>query len=54
MRERGLEMCERMLDSMPEWFPSNRMLADLAALRKQTARILAVIEERQTGYEPQA
>ncbi|MFV1961166.1 MAG: hypothetical protein ACC658_04970 [Acidimicrobiia bacterium] len=44
MRARCSEMCERMLDQMPESFPPNRMMADLDALKEQTARILEVVE----------
>jgi hypothetical protein len=46
MRERCAEMCDRMLDNMPESFPPNRMMADLEALKERTARILEVLEER--------
>ncbi len=45
MRERCSEMCEQMLSNMPESFPPNRMMADLEALKDQTARILEVLEE---------
>ena len=47
MRERCAEACERMLANMPESFPPNRMMADLEALKDQTARILNEVE-RQT------
>jgi len=47
MRERCSEMCDRMLASMPESFPPNRMMADLDALKEKTARILELLEERQ-------
>ncbi len=47
MRERCAEMCDRMLANMPESFPPNRMMADLEALKEQTARILEVLEERE-------
>ncbi len=47
MRERCSEMCDRMLANMPESFPPNRMMADLEALKEQTARILEVLEERE-------
>ncbi len=53
MRERCSEMCERMLATMPESFPPNRMMADLDALKEQTARILEVLEERQVADGPQ-
>ncbi len=53
MRERCSGMCERMLASMPESFPPNRMMADLDALKEQTARILEVLEERQAVEGPQ-
>ncbi len=51
MRERCSEMGERMLANMPESFPPNRMMADLEALKEQTARILEVLEERQGPQE---
>ena len=46
MRKRCSEMCDRMLDNMPESFPPNRMMADLEALKERTGRILEVLEER--------
>jgi hypothetical protein len=52
-RERCLEMCDRMLANMPESFPPNRMMADLKALKEQTARILEVLEERGEVEGPQ-
>ncbi len=45
MRERCSEMCDRMLANMPESFPPNRMMADLGALKEQTARILEALED---------
>ena len=53
MREHCSERCERMLAAMPESFPPNRMMADLDALKDQTARILEVLEERQAVDGPQ-
>jgi hypothetical protein len=53
MRERCSEMCERMLANMPESFPPNRMMADLEALKGQTARILEVLEEHENADGPQ-
>jgi hypothetical protein len=47
------EMCDRMLANMPESFPPNRMMADLEALKEQTARILEVLEERREADGPQ-
>ena len=47
MGERASEMCDRLLANMPESFPPNRMMADLDALKEQTARILEVLEERE-------
>lgn len=44
MRARCSEACERMLANMPESFPPNRMMADLEALKEQTARILNLVE----------
>jgi len=46
--ERCSEMCDRMLAKMPESFPPNRMMADLDSLKEETARILEVLEERQS------
>jgi hypothetical protein len=46
LRERCSEMCERMLNQMPESFLPNRILADLETLKEQTARILEVVERR--------
>ncbi len=51
MGERCSEMCDRMLANMPESFPPNRMMADLEALKEQTARILEVLEEREGHRE---
>jgi hypothetical protein len=47
MRARCAEVCDRMLADMPESFPPNRMMADLEAVKDQTARILDAVE-RQT------
>ena len=44
MRSRCAETCERMLASMPESFPPNRMMADLEALKVQTARIVELVD----------
>ena len=49
MRAKCSEMCDRMLANMPGSFPPNRIMADLAAVKEQTARILEVLEERQSG-----
>ena len=46
VRARCSEMCDRMLDQMPESFPPNRMMADLDELKKQTARILDLLERQ--------
>jgi len=46
VRARCSEMCERMLNQMPESFPPNRMMADLDDLKEQTARILDVLERQ--------
>ncbi len=53
MRERCSEMCDRMLANMPESFPPNRMMANLQALKEQTARILEVMEESEEVHGPQ-
>ncbi len=44
MRAKCSEMCDRMLDQMPESFPPNRMMSDLESLKEQTTRILEVLE----------
>ena len=44
VRARCSQACERMLANMPESFPPNRMLADLAALKEQTARLVDMME----------
>jgi len=53
MRTRCSEMCDRMLADMPDSFPPNRMLADLAAIREQTARMLEVLQAGHGENEPQ-
>lgn len=53
MRERCSEMSERMLANMSESVPSNRMMANLDALKERTARTLQVLEERQAVAESQ-
>ncbi len=47
MRERCLEMCDRMLDNMPDSFPPNRMMADLESIKEQTARALSLLEDQE-------
>ena len=49
MRARCSDACERMLADMPESFPPNRMLADLAALEEQTARLVDLMERQSTS-----
>ncbi len=44
MRSRFAEACERMLSSMPESFPPNRMMADLETLKERTARIVDLVD----------
>ncbi len=46
MRAKCSEMCDRMLDQMPESFPPNRMMSDLESLKEQTTRILDVLEHQ--------
>ena len=46
VRARCSEMCDRMLNQMPESFPPNRMMSDLQFLKEQTARILDVLEHQ--------
>ena len=42
-----------MLANMPASFPPKRMMADLEALKEQTARILEVLEESEEVDGPQ-
>ena len=49
MRARCVEMCDQMLDNMPESFPPNRMMADLDSLKEETARILDMLEDQSEG-----
>ncbi len=51
MWERCSEMCDRLLANMPESFPPNRIMADLEALKEQTARIVEVLEEREHQHD---
>ena len=53
MREHCSGVVERMSATMPESFPPNRMMADLDALKGQTARILEVLEQLQGIDGPQ-
>ena len=46
MRARCSEACERMLANMPESFPPNRMMADLEALKEETACILNLVDRQ--------
>ncbi|MEE8406971.1 MAG: hypothetical protein V3S32_07460 [Acidimicrobiia bacterium] len=53
IREQCSGMCDRMLASMPESFPPNRMMADLEALKEKTDRILEALEENKAVDGPQ-
>ncbi len=46
MRARCSDMCDRMLDQMPDSFPPKRMMADLESVKEQTARILDLLEDQ--------
>lgn len=46
MREKCSDMCDRMLDQMPDSFPLKRMMADLESVKEQTARILELLEDQ--------
>lgn len=46
------EMCDRMLEQMPESFPPNRMMSDLESLKEQTGRILEMLEDPARGSTP--
>ena len=52
VRARCSEMCDRMLDQMPESFPPNRMMSDLESLKEQTSRILDMLEHQTKGSTP--
>ena len=60
MRSRFAAACERMLAKMPESFPPNRMMADLEALKEQTARLIDLVDRpaddagqsRSSSHEP--
>lgn len=47
LRQRCASKCEQMLEQMPESFPPNRMLADLAAIKDNTAQILDALDRTQ-------
>ncbi len=49
MRVKCAQMCDQMLEKMPESFPPNRMMADLDHLKGQTDRILDALQVSQTG-----
>lgn len=48
IRAKCSEMCDRMLDQMPESFPPNRMMADLDDLKERTGQILDILEHQAT------
>ncbi len=39
-------LCARMFEAMPDDFPPKQMHRNLLAIREQTERILALLEER--------
>ncbi len=47
MRKHFAEMCDRMLASMPESFPPNRMRADLDTLKERSDRMLEMLQATQ-------
>jgi len=47
MREHCAAMCDRMLASMPESFPPNRMMADLDTLKERSDRMLEMLQATQ-------
>jgi len=51
-RERLTEMCHRVMAAMPESFPPKRMMADLATIKEQNARILEILEKGGERSEP--
>jgi hypothetical protein len=52
VREGMTAMCHRMMATMPESFPPNRMLADLAAIKEQNVRILEILEDHSDLESP--
>ena len=49
MRVKCAQMCDQMLEKMPESFPPNRMMADLDHLKGQMDRILDALQDSPTG-----
>lgn len=49
MHERAGEMCERMIEGMPESFPPKRLFANVEAIREQNERILELLEADRKG-----
>ena len=49
LRERCEAECGRMFERMPDDFPPKRMMRGIEEIREQTARILRLLEERETG-----
>jgi len=46
LRTRASEMCERMIEEMPETFPPKRLFANVETIREQNERLLRLLEER--------
>ncbi len=46
LQARGSDMCDRMLDRMPDSFPPKRVMTDLQSIKDQTARILDELQQR--------
>jgi hypothetical protein len=40
LQARCSDMCDRMIDKMPDSFPPKRMMSDLESIKNQTADIL--------------
>ena len=53
MRAGCMAACDRMIDEMPDSFPPKRIMSDLEALRTQSERMIALLEE-QRGTSEQA
>ena len=47
LHARLLAACEHMFDEMPDSFPPKRMLRGIEEIRANTARTLALLEERE-------
>lgn len=49
---KAMQECEGMLARMPEDFPPKRVMHSLEEIRRQNARILCLLEERERAATP--